>query len=92
MEKTFVYHPQNVCSREMTIIYDPESMTVLSYKTLGGCPGNILGIGALVKGMKIDEVIAKLEGIQCKGSRTGTTSCPDQLTLALKALKAEEGK
>ena len=90
MEKTFVYKPQNVCSREMEIVYDPETMTILSYKTVGGCPGNIYGIGQLVKGMKIDEVIARLEGIPCRGSRDGRTSCPDQLSKALHALKAQE--
>ena len=90
MEKTFVYKPENVCSREMTIVYDPESMTIISYTTVGGCPGNIHGIGQLVKGMKIDEVIERLHGIPCRGSRTGNTSCPDQLSKALTALKAQE--
>lgn len=48
----------------------------------GGCNGNLKGICSLVKGMPVEEVIQRLEGIRC-GARP--TSCPDQLTQALKA-------
>ena len=51
---------------------------------MGGCHGNLQGIGKLVKGMPIDEVISRLQGIQC-GNKP--TSCPDQLTHALVAYK-----
>lgn len=51
---------------------------------MGGCHGNLQGIGKLVKGMPIDEVISRLQGIQC-GNKP--TSCPDQLTQALVAYK-----
>ena len=47
---------------------------------LGGCDGNHKGIAALVEGQKPEEVAKKLKGITC-GRRT--TSCPDQLALAL---------
>lgn len=54
---------------------------------MGGCQGNLTGIGSLVAGMKVDDVIARLQGIQCgyKG-----TSCPDQLARALKAYKEQK--
>lgn len=48
----------------------------------GGCNGNLKGICSLVKGMPVEEVIQRLEGIRC-GARP--TSCPDQLAQALKA-------
>ena len=48
----------------------------------GGCNGNLKGICSLVKGMSVEEVIQRLEGIRC-GARP--TSCPDQLAQALKA-------
>ena len=48
---------------------------------IGGCNGNLKGIGALVEGMDVNEAIKRLEGIQC-GPRS--TSCPDQLARALK--------
>ena len=49
---------------------------------IGGCNGNLQGIGRLVEGMEVDEAIEKLEGINCNGRGT---SCPDQLAKALKA-------
>ena len=47
----------------------------------GGCNGNLQGICKLVTGQKAEDVISKLEGIRC-GFRN--TSCPDQLSKALK--------
>lgn len=78
---TFEYIPRGVCSRK--IIIDVEDDKVLDVKFIGGCNGNLKGIGALVKGMTVEEVISRLEGIDCnmKG-----TSCPDQLAMALKSL------
>ena len=54
-------------------------VTALSFT--GGCHGNLQGIGKLVEGMKVEEVIARLDGIRCGGK---ATSCPDQLAQALK--------
>ncbi|MBQ3562875.1 MAG: TIGR03905 family TSCPD domain-containing protein [Clostridia bacterium] len=61
--------------------------TVVSAKFEGGCNGNTKGISSLVVGMNIDEVINRLEGINCgfKG-----TSCPDQLAQALKMAKEQK--
>ena len=78
---TFEYIPRGVCSRK--IIIDVEDDKVLDVKFIGGCNGNLKGIGALVKGMTVDEVISRLEGIDC--NKKGT-SCPDQLAMALKSL------
>jgi uncharacterized protein (TIGR03905 family) len=50
----------------------------------GGCNGNLQGICSLVRGMKVDEVLARLEGIRC-GYRN--TSCPDQLCKALREIQ-----
>ncbi len=80
--KVIEYFPKNVCSRKMIIEVDGD--TVVSLKVEGGCNGNLQGISSLVKGMKVEEVIKRLEGIKCRGSRTGLTSCPDQLVEALK--------
>lgn len=49
--------------------------------------GNTLGIASLVKGMKVEDVIEKLKGIEC-GVRG--TSCPDQLAKALEAYLEED--
>ena len=53
----------------------------------GGCNGNITGISKLIKGMKADEVIEKLEGTRC-GFKD--TSCPDQLSKALREAMAQQ--
>ena len=53
---------------------------------IGGCTGNTQGVARLVKGMKVDEVISRLKGIQCRAG----TSCPDQLSRALEKMRAEQ--
>ena len=70
-----------VCSRQIDIELADD--VVRSVRYTGGCHGNTQGIGALVAGMKKADVIARLEGIDCKGRGT---SCPDQLARALKML------
>ena len=52
----------------------------------GGCNGNLNGISKLIEGMKAEDVISKLEGTRC-GFKD--TSCPDQLSKALRAALAE---
>ncbi|HBS02475.1 MAG TPA: TIGR03905 family TSCPD domain-containing protein [Firmicutes bacterium] len=82
MEKTFLFSPKGVCSRQMEIVYDGD--TLISLRVIGGCPGNLQGIAALVKGRKISELIPLLEGIRC---REKPTSCPDQLAQALREIQ-----
>ena len=82
MEKSYIFSPKGVCSRQMEIVYDGD--TIISLKVLGGCPGNLQGIASLVKGRKIDDVIACLDGLRCGNKNT---SCPDQLARALKEIK-----
>ncbi len=81
---TYTYNTKGVCSS--TITFEVEDGTVRSVQFRGGCNGNLKGIAALCEGMKIDDVIERLEGIRC-GFKP--TSCPDQLALALKKVKAE---
>ena len=73
------YQPHRVCSRQ--IIIDVEDGIVNSVKFVGGCSGNTQGVAALAKGMKVNDVIDRLEGIRCNSK---PTSCPDQLAKALK--------
>jgi len=80
--KTVSIKPQGVCSREMIIDYEDD--VVVDAHVIGGCPGNLQGICALIKGRKIDDIVKALEGIRC---REKPTSCPDQLAKGLKALK-----
>lgn len=76
---TIVYKTKGTCSREIHI--DLEGDVIAKVTFVGGCPGNTLGVSALVVGMRVEEAISRLEGIRC-GAKS--TSCPDQLALALK--------
>lgn len=78
--KTISYTPKGVCSRKIDI--EVEGDIVKSVKFTGGCNGNTQGIAKLCEGMKVQDVIARLEGLNCNGRGT---SCPDQLAKALKA-------
>lgn len=77
------YKTSGVCSREIN--FEIENINgediVKSVAFVGGCNGNLQGIGRLVEGMKVQDVISKLEGVHC-GMKN--TSCPDQLAKALK--------
>ena len=77
------YNPSGVCSTEIIFDIDEESNTIKDLKVINGCNGNLKGISALVKGMKIDDVIEKLSNIKCGFKNT---SCPDQIAKALKQI------
>ena len=78
----YTYKTKGTCSREIS--FEVENGKVSNVQFFGGCNGNLKGIGALVEGMNIDDVIARVEGITC-GMKS--TSCPDQLAQALKVAK-----
>lgn len=74
----FTFNPTGVCSKQ--IMFDVVDGKLTHVKFVGGCPGNTTGVGKLVEGMPVEQVIEKLEGIKCRP----TTSCPGQLAQALK--------
>ncbi len=80
----FNYHPQGVCSRNIS--FEIENGVIKNLKFEGGCNGNLKGISALCEGKKPEDVIEILSGIKC-GFKS--TSCPDQLAKALTAAMAE---
>ncbi|MBQ4102134.1 MAG: TIGR03905 family TSCPD domain-containing protein [Oscillospiraceae bacterium] len=81
---TYTYKTKGVCSRLIEIEMD-EAGRIAEVSFQGGCHGNLQGIGALAKGRTPEEVISVLEGIRC-GMKS--TSCPDQLAMALKEMTA----
>lgn len=83
----FAYITKGVCSRRIFI--NVEDGIVKNVKFEGGCNGNTKGLSALVEGMKVQDVIDRLQGITC-GFKS--TSCPDQLAAALKQYLAEKGE
>ncbi|MBR1594020.1 MAG: TIGR03905 family TSCPD domain-containing protein [Alloprevotella sp.] len=82
---TYEYVPHGVCSRLIRVEIEEGKLRQAGF--VGGCHGNLQGICSLVKDMDVDEVLRRLEGINCKGKGT---SCPDQLCKALReAMKAQ---
>lgn len=75
-----LYRTKGVCAQAIEFELDDEKK-VRNIKFIGGCSGNTQGVASLAEGMDAQEVIKRLEGIKC-GRKP--TSCPDQLTLALK--------
>lgn len=81
--KSIAYTTSGTCSRQILVNVNDDG-TIAEVRFVGGCSGNTQGVAALVRGMNIDEAITRLEGIRC-GFKS--TSCPDQLTKALRKLK-----
>ena len=79
----YEYKTKGTCSQR--IFFDVEEGKVKNVQFVGGCNGNLKGIAALVEGMDVADVIARVEGIRC-GMKA--TSCPDQLAKALKEVNA----
>ena len=84
MNKKIVYPTKGVCSQAIAI--ELEGDIVKGVQFIGGCSGNTQGISMLVCGMKVEDVISRLEGISCGGKGT---SCPDQLAKALRIMTRE---
>lgn len=81
-----VYKTSGVCSREISFEIDEANNTITALHFKGGCAGNAGGLIRLIVGMKVDDVINKLEGITCDYK---STSCPDQLAKALKEWRSK---
>ena len=73
------YKTRGTCST--SIHFDLDGDIVRNVQFTGGCNGNLKGIGKLVEGMHARDVIDRLEGVTCGFKNT---SCPDQLSKALR--------
>lgn len=81
----YEYVPQGVCSRLIRVEIENGKLKQAGF--IGGCHGNLQGICSLVRGMDCEEVLQRLEGINCRGKGT---SCPDQLCRAIREAQREE--
>jgi len=77
----YTYTTTGVCAKQIEFTVENDKLVNVNF--IGGCPGNLIGISNLVKGMDVTEAINKLKGISCGGKET---SCPDQLAKALEKL------
>ena len=76
------YKTSGTCSTMIDLEVDGDIIKSVSFT--GGCNGNLKGICSLVRGMKVDDAIERLQGIKCGFKNT---SCPDQLARALIQIK-----
>ena len=79
---TITYNMLGTCARQVK--FDVEDGVVSAVQFFGGCNGNLKGLAKLADGMKVEDVIERLSGIQC-GFKS--TSCPDQLAKALESVR-----
>ena len=84
MSNKFTFYPEGVCS--MMIEIELDGGIIRDVVFTGGCNGNLNGISRLIKGMRAEEVIEKLQGTRCG---LNETSCPDQLSKALRLALSE---
>ena len=84
MSSKFTYYPQGTCSVMIEVELDGDIIKDVTFT--GGCNGNLKGISKLVKGMRAEDVIERIEGTTCGD---GPTSCPDQLSKALRQALTE---
>lgn len=82
---TYTYATKGTCAKQIDLELEGNIIKGVSF--LGGCHGNLQGISKLVQGMTAEEAVSRLRGIRC-GSKT--TSCPDQLAIALEAVLQKE--
>ena len=80
----YTYRPKGICASLITV--DVEDNKVVSVDIPGGCPGNHIGLDRLLRGMDVDEAIERMMGIKCG---VKSSSCPEQVAMALSAMKAE---
>ena len=80
-----IYRTRGTCSSRIELEIDNEHI-INSVSFTGGCNGNLSGISKLIKGMKAEDVIERLEGTTCGPN---PTSCPDQLSRALRQALSE---
>ena len=80
----YTYRPKGICASLITV--DVEDNKVVSVDITGGCPGTHIGLDRLLRGMDVDEAIERMMGIKCG---VKSSSCPEQVAMALSAMKAE---
>ena len=77
----YKFKTNGTCAREVS--FEVKDGKVFNIQFLGGCHGNTQGVSVLAEGRDVEEIIRLLDGINCRGRGT---SCPDQLSKALKKI------
>jgi uncharacterized protein (TIGR03905 family) len=77
----YIFKTHGVCPPEIHFQIDRDCLADVRFVG-GGCPGNALLSGRLLRNRHLDEILGLISGIECRNG----TSCPDQLALAIKAV------
>ena len=75
---SYKFKTQGTCASFIDVEIDGDKIKEVNFT--GGCNGNLKAISNLVKGMTLEDVRERLQGITC-GFKD--TSCADQLVHAL---------
>ncbi len=82
----YTYKTKGTCSSQIEFDINGDVITNVAFT--GGCNGNLKGICSLVDGLTVEQIESKLKGTKC-GFKP--TSCPDQLSIAVReAYEAEQ--
>ncbi len=84
MTKHYIHQNTGTCSKRVE--FDLTDGKISGVRFVGGCPGNTLGLAALLEGMDAEEAARRMEGIRCGYKET---SCPDQLAKAIREALSE---
>ena len=76
----YIFNTEGTCAKRIRFVLEGNVVTKVEFLD-GGCPGNLQAVPRLVEGLTVEEIVAKLEGIDCAGRGT---SCADQLAQAVK--------
>ena len=80
------YHSQTQGTCSEAIDFEIVDGKLHHVQFIGGCDGNTQGVSRLVEGMKVEDVLDRLEGIRCGWK---DTSCPDQLCKAIREVSTK---
>jgi len=81
----YSFETSGVCAQVIDFELEGDKVTNIHFH--GGCNGNLKAISKLVDGMSVDEIEEKLKGNTC-GYKS--TSCADQLAIAVRAAQQKE--
>ena len=79
----YIYKTSGTCSQSIELEIEDGVITHCHF--VGGCKGNTEGLSRMVVGCRAEEVAERLQGVPCRGG----TSCPDQLSRAIRSYPAE---
>ena len=72
-------HSTNGRTCSQMVEFDVQGDVITNVKFTGGCKGNTQGVSKLAEGMKAEEIVTRLKGIDCRFGQ----SCPNELAMAV---------